>query len=298
MKGLIGYFDILGYQNLLKNNSAEESINEVFDIITEMPDRIKELSEKLIKDIQQAKENNESEADEKIKKMDNADEKLMIEFHHNLDHMVFSDTIVFFLPLSNKNQNDQEIAWELMFALFYLSACFSFLVERMHKKGLPVLGVIHEGEFFTRKQCLAGAGIIEAYRLSKSINFSGIVCSEDLSEKVLKLINKSEKLINNDSNIFWLFMYQAPKKDGTEIKLIHINWIYGIQSLNEHEKQLIECRQDIEGYVLKSFWAHQKDCPSSADIVVHNTVKLIRKMIYNYDINKAKKANLTVNNED
>ena len=42
MNGLIAFFDILGYQSFLENNSAEQSALKVFDFITESPSKVKD----------------------------------------------------------------------------------------------------------------------------------------------------------------------------------------------------------------------------------------------------------------
>lgn len=153
MKGLIGYFDILGYQNFLKNNSAEESINDVFEIITNMPHIVKEFSLKTINEAINSSE------------ISDEDKKLLAGVGDKINHLVFSDTIVFSLPLSYEDSNGAKYAWDSLIILIFFSACMSVLTERMHVKGLPIRGVIHEGEFFTKDYCLAGNGIIEAYHL-------------------------------------------------------------------------------------------------------------------------------------
>ncbi len=50
--------------------------------------------------------------------------------------------------------------------------------------GLPVRGVLHEGEFLIKEHCLAGSGIVESYQLCEKLNFSGLVCTSALEEKI------------------------------------------------------------------------------------------------------------------
>ncbi len=253
MKGFIGFFDILGYQNFLKNNSAEESINKVFDIIHNTA----KIGINITKEVASSPDLLE-ESKEKYERCSKA-----------LNYLVFSDTIVFTLEhQENANTGD---GFDNVQTLFI--ACCSAFVAAMHHQGLPVRGVIHEEEFFIREHCLAGKGIIEAYQMCESLNFSGLVCTVDLSEKLLKENNK----INNDS--LRRFTYQVPTKSGVDLKLVSINWIEGLP-----DEELAKCRSDIESYVLRSFWTHQKDCPDSVNTKVQNTVKVIRKMIHNIDL--------------
>lgn len=250
MQGLIGYFDILGYQNFLENNSADKSINRVFEIITKIPTEIKNLSNDIA-----GKSNNTVENS----------------YHHALKHYVFSDTIVF--TLEYPENPDEE--W-LNGALIHMTGCCARLFGEMHLNGLPVQGIIHEGKFFAingdHVMSLAGEAIVEAYQLAKKINLSSLVYSESLSKKVM--LKKSS--INNDT--VPQFTYRTPRKDETDTKMANINWIYFLNNA-----EISECRKDIENFVLKSFWAHQKDCPSSVDIKTQNTIKVIRKMILNID---------------
>jgi len=128
-------------------------------------------------------------------------------------------------------------------------------------------GVIHEGDFISKEMCFAGKGIVEAYQLCESLNMSGLVFSEQLSKDIDKDNSDSE-----ESH----FTYLTPMKNGGEIKLLNINWL---EYLDDNEISL--CKNDIENYVLKSFWGHQKDCSNAVDIKVRNTVKVMRKMLLN-----------------
>ena len=97
MKGLIGFFDILGYQNFLKNNSAEQSINKVFDIITSMPKIISDYSENWSKSI----ENHEIFSKFSKKYANEFIKNLLISiFIHNTTYIKTTDLFVLFKYLS------------------------------------------------------------------------------------------------------------------------------------------------------------------------------------------------------
>lgn len=261
MKGLIGFFDILGYQNFLENNSATESALEVLGIITGMPMEVKEFMESVTsttrpedKDLQAA-----------------------------LTHLVFSDTIVFTLSYPENIEDE----W-INRAQTFMAVCSSVLAAEMFKKGLPIRGVIHEGDFITKDMCLAGKGIVEAYQLCESLNFSGVVYSQHLGNKLPAMRVNSGT--TNDGK--WNFTYLTPIKGGSEIKLVNANWLNFIGS--EGVSQL---QNDIEKCVLESFWAHQKDCSNAVDSKVRNTVKVIRKMLQNIRLNDSKLTSVTSGSE-
>lgn len=279
MNGLIAYFDILGYQNFLKNNSAEASVSDVLDILNNLPNMIKEFSQKQITQISQ------------FEGVEDNVKELFSSFHNTLDHLVFSDTIVLTLQLPYKNSKLLMDPRSFMIGISYMAVCAAYLFERMHFNGLPVRGVIHEGEYFKKEYCLAGLGIVEAYQSCESINLSGLVCSKSLSKKVLDIYkNKNGNAINNNSGVMFLFTHQTPHKDGSEVSLVHINWLEAVVFDDENMQRYMECRKDVDNYVWQSFWAHQKDCPSSVDLKVQNTIKLIRKMIYNIDNSEKMKS--------
>ncbi len=251
MKGLVGFFDILGYQSFLENNSASESALSVLDIINDTPKQAKANIEKATK------------ADPDFEGVSKA-----------LTHLVFSDTIVFTLAYPENASAD----WVYL-ARIYLSVCSSWLTSAMFENGLPIRGVLHEGEFIIKEHCLAGKAIVEAYQLCSLLDFSGVVLSKSLGKSFIA--SQKAGAIGNDS--LPLFNYLAPLKDGSEMKLVHANWLSYLTVREGFKK-------DAEGYVLSAFWAHQKDCPKSVDQKVHNTVKVMRKMLQNYELSASQIA--------
>jgi hypothetical protein len=250
MIGLIGFFDILGYQSFLKNNSASESALKVLEIINEVPRNAKENTGKIA--------NSKPELEEIVK---------------SLSHLVFSDTIVFTLTYPKKADDN----W-IQSAKSYFSVCSGVLVAEMFKNGLPVRGVIHEGDFVTKESCLAGQGIVEAYQLCSELNLSGLVFTKEFGEKVIK--RNKVGTITDESR--YLFPYLTPMNNGSEAKLLNLNWLTFID-IDDFEK-------DPEKYVLKSFLAHQKDCPASVDIKVKNTIKNMLRMLLNNELDEKKKV--------
>ena len=230
MKGIIGFFDILGYQSFLRNNSAEESVNAVLNSITGVPAEVGKEIQK-VSEALGAKKGKEK----------------YLEVSTGINHIVFSDTIVLTL-LYPKNFDD---GWKKA-AIIVMTAYASRLAAEMFKKGLPLRGVLHEGEFFSKEMCLAGRGIVEAYHLCESLNFSGVVVSSKLEEEINKYPNMQA---SNDS--LYRFRYLTPLKGGNEEKLLNLLWLDYLRPAEEYER----CKQDVEDYVLKSFWCSSKRLP-------------------------------------
>lgn len=245
MKGLIGFFDILGYQNFLENNSATDSATAVLKIINSIPAAVENHMKKT------------------------ADTKLQLdkEIAASFKHIVFSDTVMFTLPYPEKVSPE----W-ILNAYVYMNSSAAMLMSQMFAMGLPMRGIIHEGEFIVENMCFAGKGIVDAYKSCTSLNLAALVHSSHLYE----YLNNEKRIHQHGNDERFIFSYLTPKKDGGEEKMLHINWVDYYE-----KKDVLKIDSDPERFVLESFWAHQKDCSNSVDIKVRNTVKLIRKMLQN-----------------
>ncbi|HEY1717337.1 MAG TPA: hypothetical protein VGH42_03480 [Verrucomicrobiae bacterium] len=56
--------------------------------------------------------------------------------------------------------------------------------------------------------------------------------------------------------------------------MYHINWL---QFISEEEQKV--AKLDIETFVHRSFWKHNKDIPLDADAKAANTIKLVRQLV-------------------
>jgi hypothetical protein len=63
--------------------------------------------------------------------------------------------------------------------------------------------------------------------------------------------------------------------------MLHVNWLFFMQSA-----ELQKIQADVETFVLRSFWSHNKDCPKIVDEKVDNTVKLLRRLLVAHDEQK------------
>ena len=246
MRGLLAFFDILGYQSFLENNSAADSALKVLRLINQKPlERSRQISE-------------EWEITSKPLGTTAA------QISGNLKHLIFSDTIVLALPYP-KDDFD-----EWMYAAVFLSTLSAGLCADMFEEGLPVRGVLVEGDFFIQETCLAGKAVVEAYRLCTALDFSGLVFDLPLAERLSSRQIETPFLQQQTFDQYFV-PYLSPLKGSLETRLLHMNWVAYYKAINEAQPLT-----DIDTFVLRSFWAHRKDCPLSVDPKIANTQKLVR----------------------
>ncbi|ALQ52069.1 hypothetical protein [Nitrosomonas ureae] len=247
LNGLIGFFDILGYKNFLNNNNVIENAQKTLKIVNSVPRKSINVLENIVK-----KRKGGS-------KVDSTDWEELNSISKQLKTIIFSDTIVFFLPLRVSEYQDNEARK----AMIFVSAYFT---KEMFVNGLPIRGALHEGDYLIEENCFAGKGIIDAFNLCESLDFTGVACTQTFYKNALENegMEKIKKLT---------FEYLTPKKEGEE-KHLNLNWLKFLS-----EDQFNECKNDVEQFVLKSFWDHNKDCSNSVDLKIQNSVKAIRKMI-------------------
>lgn len=253
MNGLIAFFDILGYQSFLENNAssdaaASETALKVLRLITEIPLEVKGTLTTYASSQSNAKAELQQVADA-------------------FNHLIFSDTVL----LSIAYPPEASEKWKTT-ALTHLTAAASILFYRMFSEGLPMRGVIIEGDFLVQDTCFAGQAIVNAYHLSDSLDFSGLVYGSDFKERI-------QHAFGHQSIPKCFISYLSPKNNGLEEeKLTHINWLIAMDE--SAKKQLLS---DIDTFVLRSFWAHNKDCALSVDTKLANTVKLVRRFVIALD---------------
>ncbi|WP_146059763.1 hypothetical protein [Nitrosomonas ureae] len=112
----------------------------------------------------------------------------------------------------------------------------SKLMMHMFYIGLPLRGVIHEGEFIIQHHCLTSKAVVDSYRLCEKLNFSGLVCSHEFA------FHFRNELRNTPITQVFLFEYLTPLKNNDEDKLLNVNWVL-----------YTEFDHDIEDMVLYKF---------------------------------------------
>jgi hypothetical protein len=257
MKGIIAFFDILGYQSFLENNSASESALQVLDLITKIPVEVRQEWSSTWNTVKN-KENPKSPSD----------------ITKRLTHLIFSDTILLTMPI--EETDSQRVRDE---ALAFMGMMSMHLQYRMFLNGLPLRGVIHEGSYIVKDTCFAGSGIVEAYKQCADLDFSGLVYSPPLFERIKERQAGPDAIFSTHNFDAWFVEVLSPLKNGRELRLCHPNWIGFLQ--NADKRQM---KADVIQFVMKTFWSHKKDCPTSVDSKIRNTCKIFRRLMIADDL--------------
>jgi len=127
--GLVGFFDILGYQNLLERNEPEKIAKEVLPILTNIGDRV-------VNNLQDI--HNVITSDIRFKKKSSIAEK-QLKIIKTISWLVFSDTVLLTLPIEEKDHYWVNFSW-----MIFLVATI-FIQRELFQAGLPSRGVIEYG---------------------------------------------------------------------------------------------------------------------------------------------------------
>jgi hypothetical protein len=231
--GLIGFFDILGYQNLLEKNEPEDIAQSVLNYLTSINATVTTT----IKDII-----DETTSETTLK--DAAKEVL-----DSLKWIIFSDTILLTIPFESKDKY-RTTKW-----LAFLTTCIHLQTE-MFRNGLPVRGVINYGKFYLQDTCFAGRSIIEAYDLCNKLELAACILSPYAEAELKDIISKSNSFQTTKALVH---EYLIPTKTGEFRYLVLSAHVYDIKDGN------------IMKQILSSFWGHNKDIPLSVQNKISNT---------------------------
>jgi hypothetical protein len=185
--GLVGFFDILGYQTFLENNDVETATSEVINIINDIGSTVKTSVIGVL----------EAPTDEDKKKIE------------DIQWLVFSDSILMLMEW------DEEDAYK--WGLFTAAAIK--LCRHMFDVGLPLRGAIKKGKYLVSKSCFAGRTIIEAYHTEMSLNLAA--CAMD--EEIMHIIEKDIK--NQKALRLLVVNYMTPLNGGQYKKMHLLNFI-------------------------------------------------------------------------
>jgi hypothetical protein len=237
--GFIGYFDILGYQNLLEKNEPEDIAKTVIPLLTGFGKDLHTSLKLFSRSFGDVSKVRQAQVDEVVK---------------SIEWMVFSDTILLSMPLDEKDNDKLNVVrW-----VEFIMAC-SFLYSEMFRNGLPIRGVINHGKYFIQDTCFAGRIIVEAYQLSNNLEISACVLTDSAYERAVK-INQS---LDEDLNGIFITEYMVPEKERETLRpVLKVN--------------LVDDQEDITNRVLKSFWGHNKDIHESVQKKIKNTEQWIR----------------------
>ena len=250
-KGLIGFFDILGYQSLLANNKPEIIAESVLPLLTNLKTTLPDL---LKKQVSEALIDFDSEgfSPEKI-------EGYLYKYVDEVKWLVFSDTILLSMPI-------ESIAKEA-FKMGVFFTASTYLLKAMFDAGLPLRGAIDFGNYHIESNCFAGQPIVNSYLLSESLELSACILSDNLKEEIRDLLR--EESITNSNFRHHLLYYLVPTKNG-EKNCYTLSYA-----------PLVIQGGDLRNAVLSSFWKHNKSIPLSIQNKVENTEKWFHFVKFN-----------------
>lgn len=260
--GFVGYFDILGYTQIMLNNNIHKTAQFVSDILMNIPqDMIDSLRSpyQKVRPLEVAPES--SERDEWSQILD------------KVSWIIFSDSILISLPFDPALPERDLVRLYLAFS----TVCAS-LMNRCFTAGFPLRGAISVGEFFIEDRCFAGRPIINAYYATQQLEFAGCVLDEAannlISEVRKDLVKQGERnlLVKLDQTTI---LYMVPLKENLDERLRTINWVV------LDTPGFLQIAGDIREVTTRAFLMHNKIAVPAVQGKINNTEMFIRHVLTN-----------------
>jgi len=273
--GLVGFFDILGYQQMLLANDVESTARVVVDVLAEVPNLVvsgmfEDQGLELV---------GVSNGDVSVDDLEAWSE--LEPYYENVVReetgwLLFSDSILVSLPI---DLDDGIPLWGTKVVAF-VEVC-SFLLRRMFDVGLPLRGGISFGEFFIHDTFFSGRPIIDAYQHAESLQLSGCV----LAPSAAYLYGQMKQYAIDqdfDGSIRGMLDqlcvdYLIPKKRDRVETGSMVNWV------NLPMRFFEGLPSDLRQYVYSSFVAHNKDVVPAVQPKIENTEAFVRKIVENVE---------------
>ncbi|MBC2703518.1 hypothetical protein [Desulfobacula sp.] len=271
-KGLIGFFDVLGYQNLLENNKPEIVAETVIPIMQGLDNSIIKFfmtcldkvmpeinPETLVEEVFHKKHKikiDESTKQKIIEEIFNKKKDGSLKFNFDkkikeIDWLVFSDTILLNMPIEEIGKARNQIA------IFFM-AC-KILMVTMFMHGLPLRGAVDFGDYYINKNCFAGFPIVDTYKLSNMLELSACVVSKELEEK-----------LNKNDFLKFFKHYSSPKRDYLYSYLVPLKDKEEQYQTIAYAPPLLE-GENLRQSILSSFGKHNKTIPLAIQDKIRNT---------------------------
>ncbi|MDR3160381.1 MAG: hypothetical protein LBU28_02065, partial [Spirochaetaceae bacterium] len=181
-KGIICFFDILGYQNIINNNSIYECAKIIKNVLIGMPKEVKE-------DVFKYVSHNETVMMKTFETI----------IKNNLNIIMVSDSMILLFDI-DENINFDYI---IVVALAYITRLFS----KSFELGFPLRGCVDIGQFYYYENVFAGDSIVRTYNECNKLDFSGVVITDKMHE-CIERVNKGLKKILDER----IFKYLSPLK--------------------------------------------------------------------------------------
>jgi hypothetical protein len=238
-EGIVGFFDVLGYEGYLKNDPdvrSKQALQVLLKIKDEVPGRIRKRVPGALAD--------------------------------NLSWTIFSDSVLLAMPCpGTRDKQAAESDHGKRWLTFLLSSVV--LLDHMFDQGLPIRGAIAFGRYFCHENCLAGGAVVEAHELEQRINLSGAVLHKSAEQELHRLTPDSFKSGDGIYVYTTLLNYLVPEKETSTKRLILNQWALNDKHDNE----------DIAQLAAEAFWKHGKDIDDGATQKLRNTEMLLRFVV-------------------
>jgi hypothetical protein len=239
--GLSAFFDILGYQEFLENNSPETAAENVRSVLDKLVGLKDEMLVQMMKDR----------------------DILQEEVQERPQWLIFSDTLLLTLDVSKISvaQDEPSSLSEKISLHWYIFLLQSIaLWKKLFEFGLPLRGAITRGSYLVEGTCFAGRPIVDAYKLANDLNCAGVVIDPLVVQWCQGSIGP---------NVFF-FDYLFPSKTKGFAQNAALNLVYSLHGSQD------SFGGDIRQRVHESFWAHNKRIGPGVPEKVENTERLLR----------------------
>jgi len=260
--GFVGYFDILGYTQIMLNNNIHKTAQFVSDTLMNIPrDMIASLRSPYlaVRPLEVAPES--SERDDWSQILD------------KVSWIIFSDSILISLPFDPALPEQDLVQHYLAFSI----VCAS-MMNRCFTAGFPLRGAIAVGEFFIEDRCFAGRPIINAYYTTQQLEFAGCVLDEGAnslnSEWRKHLVKKGERNLLDKLDQTTI-LYLVPLKENVDERHRTINWVM------LDTPGFLPIAGDIRELTTRAFLMHNKIAVPSVQGKINNTEMFIRHVLTN-----------------
>lgn len=251
-KGVVCFFDILGYQNIIKQDNYELASNVIENILYKVPTKALESTKQLF--------NNKN-----IALLDAA-----ISSIQKSKPIIVSDSILYVLPLTGK-KTDQ---FKLLVFIIYMA----HFIRMNFESGLPLRGAIDFGEVYIHKNSFAGSSIVDTYTLSSKMEYSGCILTDRFMEMFNHVLFPELESAASGFHVKIL----SPFKDGNKL-MYNLNWVNPFPKFGNFDKE-------VRQYIFDSFFEHNKDVSDKEIEKINNTEKLIRYCLHLFNKKQKSKA--------
>jgi hypothetical protein len=247
-KGMVGFFDVLGYQSIIDNNKISDAASILSKSFTRIPEKVKKrLAESLVDG-----------------------KEIYKTLQGRMRIIIISDSIVMAIPFlpsdGKKPEEEKKVNFANRYQLFYFLLSASFLLRMAFDAGFPLRGAIDYGEFYIEDHTFAGRPFINAFRIANQLEMSGCIATKEAETEFRRHLE--EDPIND---IF--FSYLVPLKNNENKRWLTLKWLCPFPEWGESPK-------DIRQYIVDKFHAHNKDVPRDVFPKIDNTEMILRYSEY------------------